>query len=471
MLTLIVWFNGGPGCSSLIGMMTGNGPLKFEFNSTDVAENPNSWTKLGNVLYVDQPAGTGFSTASDPYPVHDMARVTSDFVKWLHVFYAHFPHMQNKQLHMIGESWAGLYIPYFADAMLENSDCLPLNLRSISLGDGAWGNAAAMTSVTIGSFLHAKQSELSIPEDILEVFDEAGEICGFDEVLEAASEYPPDGKIMIPGNPEGLDYKRSLLKRDDIGIGDVLGQDCAPHPVTAEETRKSILNSTCHGPCATFSTAVDYMFTSSQIGTGPPCFDMYDISNNCSAVDEQALIAAYFSRADVQDALHIPPPPANSSSSAVQFLPCSSEIMQTLLAQSPPPEPPAYSIIPDLTSFHNVHLHIYSGEHDMLINHFGAELSMQNLTWRGTRGWAHPPDNVFYVDNAAPDNKPPCTPTSHLKSQPCVPEGEEMPPEAGLWGEGRKATYHLFYDAGHSVFVKQPGPMFAYVRDVVVSNL
>lgn len=458
-----VWFNGGPGCSSLIGLMTGNGPFSFDGNSTQLVQNPHSWTKLGHVLYIDQPAGAGFSTASTPNPVRDNERVTSDFYRWLQAFYTHFPHLQSKQLHMIGESYAGIYIPYFASAIAANNANFPLDLRSISLGDGTWGNAAVLSDVAIGTYLRSKQSLLQIPDDILVVFDEADQSCGFDEVIQKGTTYPPDGKFIVPGDPEDLNYRRNLPQRHKQRrrslIADADPSICPQtHPTTPEEVLQSIQNSTCHGPCATFATAVEYLQTTTN------CFDMYDVSNQCDAIDALPLLKSYFSRPDVQEALHV----HNHSST---FDPCNSDILKTLLSEEPSPTPPGYSIIPDLTSTHGVHLHIYSGENDLLINHFGTEISMQNLTWRGTRGYGHKPDQAFYVDDAAPDDIPVCTPTSHLKQQPCIPHDEERATQAGIWGEGRRATYHLFWDAGHSVFIKQPGPMFAYVRDVVVSNL
>ena len=60
---LVVWFNGGPGCSSLTGVLTEEGPVKFT-NVTHKAEpKPYSWTNKTNMIWVAQPAGAGFSRA------------------------------------------------------------------------------------------------------------------------------------------------------------------------------------------------------------------------------------------------------------------------------------------------------------------------------------------------------------------------------------------------------------------------
>ena len=446
--------------------MTGTGPLVFDGNSTRLVKNPHRWSRAANVLYVDQPVGTGYSTASNPYPVRDNDAVTSDFYKWLKAFFSYFPHLQGKPLHMMGESYAGIYIPYIASAIVKNNDSFPIDLRSISLGDGTWGNNAAMTSVAIGAYLRSKQSQLKIPDDILAVFEEGDRECGFDEVIKKADVFPVPGKFTIPGDPEYLNYKQRLHYLQRRGLDDILDISCNIHPTTPEETRQSIMNSSCFGPCATFSTAMDYITTASEAGTGVPCFDMYDISNDCDTVDPLPLMNTYFSRADVQKALNIPP---ESDLEPLSYQPCNPSILETLLAAEPP-TPPAYDIIPDLANFHGIHLHIYSGENDFLVNHFGTEVSMQNLTWRGTRGFANKPDKPFYINDTFPAELPDCTPTSDIKGLVCIPDDYPLPHQAGIWSEERRSSYHLFRDAGHSVFLKQPGPMLSFVRDVVVNQ-
>lgn len=437
----------------MIGLIGGNGPISFAGNSTDLVRNPYSWTRLGHVLYVDQPVGTGFSTASDPYPVRDNDRVTTDFVQWLHSLMAYFPHLQSKQIHLMGESWAGIYVPYFTNALIERNESHPLNIRSMSLGDGSWGNAAAMSSVAIGAYMHAHSSQLKVPEDILSAFASADHTCGFDTVLQEAAIYPPKGEIQIPGNPQNIDYRRRL-RRDMISI---LGASCNIEPTTPADMTTSIFNSTCYGPCATFSTALDYLDTASSNGTGVPCFDVYDISHNCSAVDPYSLMAAYFSREDVQRALHV--------EHVGEYSACNSTILSTLLS-GPSVVPPEYELLPSLVTRHNISLHLYHGELDMLINHIGTELSIQNMTWRGSQGFSAKPNNLFYANDALPESS-----TGHTSPTSVTPAGAAATAEvAGTWASERGVSYHLFNGAGHSVFASKQREVFAYVRDVVVGG-
>ena len=104
----LVWLNGGPGCSSLDGLTKENGPLRFAGNQSTPSANPYSWTKLANVLYIDQPVGTGFADGNDPATSNAM--VTQQFYAWLKAFYAVFPDLLSQNTHLIGESYAGIYV-------------------------------------------------------------------------------------------------------------------------------------------------------------------------------------------------------------------------------------------------------------------------------------------------------------------------------------------------------------------------
>lgn len=79
----IFWLNGGPGCSSMDGALMEAGPFRIN-KEGEVIYNEGSWHKSGDMVFVDQPAGTGFSY-SDDYD-HDLDQITVEFVRFMEKF-------------------------------------------------------------------------------------------------------------------------------------------------------------------------------------------------------------------------------------------------------------------------------------------------------------------------------------------------------------------------------------------------
>ena len=139
---LIVWLQGGPGCSSMLAMFTENGPYNFRYNPGSVEDrfkfeyNEYSWNNNANVLYLDQPVGTGFSAINSYWELKwNEYDVAFDFYIFMNHFFIRYPEFKGRELYITGESYAGHYIPAIANFIHYNPHHY-LNLQGVAIGNG-----------------------------------------------------------------------------------------------------------------------------------------------------------------------------------------------------------------------------------------------------------------------------------------------------------------------------------------------
>lgn len=135
---LVLWLNGGPGSSSLIGLLDENGPITIS-NTLQLKSKPTNWTQEANILYVDQPIGTGFSTVDERGYDKDINSSTNNMVQFLIRFMQTHDSFMGRDLYIAGESFAGVYIPNLAQAILQYNARNPdhaFNLKGVAIGDG-----------------------------------------------------------------------------------------------------------------------------------------------------------------------------------------------------------------------------------------------------------------------------------------------------------------------------------------------
>lgn len=128
---VVIWLNGGPGCSSMEAIVFENGPVFMQNGQNKY--NPYSWNTRANVLYIDNPAGVGFSVGN--HRIDNSITAAEDFSHAITSFYRKYPFLMKNDLHIAGESYAGRYIPVFADAI--NADKrIPKKVKSVLIGNG-----------------------------------------------------------------------------------------------------------------------------------------------------------------------------------------------------------------------------------------------------------------------------------------------------------------------------------------------
>lgn len=108
---LAVWLNGGPGCSSAIGVFQEIGPCKISPDGSKSSLNPYAWNEVAHVLFLDQPISTGFSYGiDDVYTTSQAAIQVWDF---LQMFFSIeiFKNLKDLPFSLCSESYGGHFVP------------------------------------------------------------------------------------------------------------------------------------------------------------------------------------------------------------------------------------------------------------------------------------------------------------------------------------------------------------------------
>ena len=144
---VVLWLNGGPGSSSILGMLQEQGPLIIDHKG-GLMENRYSWTNAGvNLVALESPAGVGWSYCekqeqngcenSDKSTARDAKEAMVDF------FYEKFPELKANEFFIAGESYAGVYVPTLAMEIVEHNEKFPekkINLVGINTADPCTSN-------------------------------------------------------------------------------------------------------------------------------------------------------------------------------------------------------------------------------------------------------------------------------------------------------------------------------------------
>ncbi|XP_008794935.2 serine carboxypeptidase 1-like [Phoenix dactylifera] len=142
---VVMWLNGGPGCSSFDGFIYEHGPFNFQSGGSagsmpQLHLNPYSWSKVSNILYLDSPAGVGMSYSNDEsdYATGDL-KTASDSHKFILKWFELYPEFQQNPFYISGESYAGVYVPTLASEVakgIEDGVKPTINFKGYMVGNG-----------------------------------------------------------------------------------------------------------------------------------------------------------------------------------------------------------------------------------------------------------------------------------------------------------------------------------------------
>ncbi|KAA1472748.1 alpha/beta-hydrolase [Dentipellis sp. KUC8613] len=334
-----IWLNGGPGCSSLAGFLQENGPISFKPGAQAPTANQYAWTEASDVIWIDQPVGTGFSVGTQD--IQDENDLADEFYGFLTQFYSVFPELAKKKLYITGESYAvdvvGMYIPYIATRILQASAAeqaaLPLSLQGLLINDGVYSSFVVDQEAPVAQFAKTNQQAIGLSDSEVANLARLSASCGrmsprYDDML-AQVTYPPKGKILLPGNSEAIP-----------------------------------------GDCEMWGD-----FAQDAYGSNP-CFNVYRYTDECPAPSDGS--STYLSLTALQKALHIP----NSG----VFSECSDDL-----------SPYSEGLMPDLLAKLPRGITLWHGLLDALLFNLGDRLTVQNLTWNGAQGFSAPPTTPLIV--------------------------------------------------------------------------
>ncbi|KAK0522411.1 hypothetical protein OC834_006296 [Tilletia horrida] len=197
---IVLWFQGGPGCSGLEALFQENGPITLAFNSTTVVPNPFSWTRSSHVIYLDQPVGTGLSKGR--VDARNEADVAKELIGFLENFFDIFTEFKGKSLWLAGESYGGMYVFYLADALYSRpasvNAAAGINLQGLTTIDAVLSSDMVQSELGSVGYASAHQAHLKLSDAFMTRLKAEAKQHGLLDYMDKHLTYPPKGPIPIP---------------------------------------------------------------------------------------------------------------------------------------------------------------------------------------------------------------------------------------------------------------------------------
>jgi len=403
--SLVIWLNGGPGCSSFnCGVLMENSPVTQPLHragyccldsTPNFGYNEHTWTRATTMLYVEHPIGTGFSHGS-AFPENE-EEASGDLDSFLQNFLKVFQHLQEYNLFITGESYAGMFVPAIAryihrankEAIADRchgrkeNDRINVRLKGAALGNG-WIDAKIQGPATIDySWWHGLIDKPT--RDSLHI--EFANCMKRFESGDTTSEEPP------PFHPFNV--------QDDCGI----------------------------------------MWGILQAAGNPNAYDVTTWDPNVDQVTFSS--EAFFNKASVKTAIHAPEDITwhgcrpgggrrllSAASSMQRPRVNTDQDRRRLYMDNDRP----FSVVPYIAELvdDGIPVIIYNGDRDMTTNMVGSELALNTMDWSGKEKWLDSKRGLWMVDDYP----------------------------AGWAKEHGNLTFVVVYNSGHMVPYNQPVPAF-----------
>lgn len=388
---IVLWLSGGPGCASVGEMIQENGPFSWKPGTDRPVRNPWSWHHVTNVVWVDQPIGTGFSQGN--VTARDTIESSRQFMGFWKNFVDTFG-LQGYKVYIAGPSYSGQWTPYMASEMLNAEDAEYFDVAGIMVFDGVYAITNLHMDVPIMPFINKWKHIFSLNESTMAQMRTLTEDCGFNEYYERYLTFPPSGEqpwdVPGPVAPDG-EWR----------------SDCDDQLLLAEA--QSAIN---------------------------PCWSPYNVLAHCPRIHDPIGLGEgrgsgwapgpiYFQRADVQAAIHAPRTPDWEYCKRPVFVDNVNALFN--------PGPGSMPVLPGVID-RTANVILGNGNLDYIALTDGLLLAIQNLTFGGELGFQSPPEQPLYIPGRE-DSYDLQGPSGHL----------------GTWHRERGLTYFETTVTGHFI--------------------